>query len=112
MGVPTSEVGYTSATAGRGSHEVRKGHLVLLDENRYRRRLYYIYTWGESFEKEGMCKSTDICRWDDTIAIGTEFLWNRTGGLEVLENVLFDIVLNKLKNLNRYSANVENMARF
>jgi hypothetical protein len=28
MGVPISEVGYTSATAGRGDHEVNKGHVV------------------------------------------------------------------------------------
>jgi hypothetical protein len=28
MGVPTSEVGYTSATTGRGVHEVHKGHVV------------------------------------------------------------------------------------
>jgi purine-cytosine permease-like protein len=27
MGVPTSEVGYTSATVGRGDHEVHKGHV-------------------------------------------------------------------------------------
>jgi hypothetical protein len=31
MGVPTSEVGYTSATTGRGNHEVQDGHLVALD---------------------------------------------------------------------------------
>jgi hypothetical protein len=31
MGVPTSEVGYTSATAGRGDHEVHKGHVVVLE---------------------------------------------------------------------------------
>jgi hypothetical protein len=31
MGVPTSEVGYTSATTGRGDHEVHKGHVVVLD---------------------------------------------------------------------------------
>jgi hypothetical protein len=30
MGVPTSEVGYTSATTGRGDHEVRKRHVVAL----------------------------------------------------------------------------------
>jgi uncharacterized cupin superfamily protein len=30
MGVPTSEVGYTSATAGRGDREVHKGHVVVL----------------------------------------------------------------------------------
>jgi hypothetical protein len=28
MGVPTTEVGYTSATTGRGVHEVHKGHVV------------------------------------------------------------------------------------
>jgi hypothetical protein len=28
MGVPTSVVGYTSATAGRGDHQVHKGHVV------------------------------------------------------------------------------------
>jgi hypothetical protein len=32
MGVPTSEVGYTSATTGRGDHEVHKGHVVALGE--------------------------------------------------------------------------------
>jgi hypothetical protein len=30
MGVPASEVGYTSATTGRGDHEVHKGHVVVL----------------------------------------------------------------------------------
>jgi hypothetical protein len=30
MGVPTSEVGYTSVTTGRGDHEVHKGHVVVL----------------------------------------------------------------------------------
>jgi hypothetical protein len=30
MGVPTSEVGYTSATTGRGDHEVHKGHVVAM----------------------------------------------------------------------------------
>jgi hypothetical protein len=30
MGVPTSEVGYTSATTWRGDHEVHKGHVVAL----------------------------------------------------------------------------------
>jgi hypothetical protein len=32
MGVPTSEVGYTSATTGRGDHKVHKGHVVALRE--------------------------------------------------------------------------------
>jgi hypothetical protein len=35
MGVPTSEVGYTSATARREDHEVLKGHVVALDKKKY-----------------------------------------------------------------------------
>jgi hypothetical protein len=31
MGVPTTEVSYTSATTGRGDHEVHKGHVVALE---------------------------------------------------------------------------------
>jgi hypothetical protein len=34
MGVPTSEVGYTSAITGRGDHEVHKGHVVALGEKK------------------------------------------------------------------------------
>jgi hypothetical protein len=30
MGVPTTEVSYTSAAAGSGDHEVHKGHVVAL----------------------------------------------------------------------------------
>jgi hypothetical protein len=33
MGVPTLEVGYISATTGRGDHEVHKGHVVALEKN-------------------------------------------------------------------------------
>jgi hypothetical protein len=32
MGFPTLEVGYTSATTGRGDHEVHKGHVVALEK--------------------------------------------------------------------------------
>jgi hypothetical protein len=32
MGLPTLEVGYTSATTGRGDHEVHKGHVVALEK--------------------------------------------------------------------------------
>jgi hypothetical protein len=32
MGVPFSEVGYTSATIERGDHEVHKGHVVSLEK--------------------------------------------------------------------------------
>jgi hypothetical protein len=33
MGVPTSEVGYTSATTRRGDHKVHKGHVLALGNN-------------------------------------------------------------------------------
>jgi hypothetical protein len=33
MGVPTLEVGYTSATTGGGDHEVHKGYVVALEKN-------------------------------------------------------------------------------
>jgi hypothetical protein len=36
MGVPTLEVGYTSATTGRGDHEVHKGHVVALGKKIWR----------------------------------------------------------------------------
>jgi hypothetical protein len=35
MGVPTSEVGYISATTGAGDHEVHKGHVVAMEERKY-----------------------------------------------------------------------------
>jgi hypothetical protein len=34
MDVPTSEVSYTSAITGRGDHEVHKGHVVALAQNK------------------------------------------------------------------------------
>jgi hypothetical protein len=39
MGIPISEVGYTSATTVRGDHEVHKGHVVGLEKKIY----IYIY---------------------------------------------------------------------
>jgi hypothetical protein len=38
MGVPISEVGYTSATTGRGQHQVHKGYLVALERDRKKQR--------------------------------------------------------------------------
>jgi hypothetical protein len=37
MCILTSEVSYTSATTGRGDHEVYKGHLVVLGKERRER---------------------------------------------------------------------------
>jgi hypothetical protein len=42
MGVPTSEVGYTSATTGRGNHEVHKGHVVALEKKKTDMPVYSI----------------------------------------------------------------------
>jgi hypothetical protein len=39
MGVPTSEVEYTSATTGRGDHEIHKGHMVAMGEKRKKKLL-------------------------------------------------------------------------
>jgi hypothetical protein len=39
MGVPTEEIGYTSATTGRGDHEVNKGHVVVL-EGKKKKKLF------------------------------------------------------------------------
>jgi hypothetical protein len=38
MGVPPSEVGYTSATTGRGDHEVHKGHVVALGRRKKKKK--------------------------------------------------------------------------
>jgi hypothetical protein len=38
MGVPTSEVGYASATTERGDHEVHKGHVVTLAQKHWSSR--------------------------------------------------------------------------
>jgi len=35
MGVPTSDVGYTSAMPRREDHDVHKGHVVALDQKKY-----------------------------------------------------------------------------
>jgi hypothetical protein len=44
MGVPTSEVGYTSTTTGKGDHEVHKGHVVALGEKYLKQMLYWLLT--------------------------------------------------------------------
>jgi hypothetical protein len=46
MGVPALEVGYTSATTGRGDHEVRKGHVVALGEKLLLFLLLFITAFG------------------------------------------------------------------
>jgi hypothetical protein len=48
MGVPTSEVGYTSATAGMGDHEVYKGHVVAVVKNIYSE---YLLTMGNKHSR-------------------------------------------------------------
>jgi len=45
MGVPTSEVGYTSAMPRREDHEVRKGHVGALDKKKDRICLHIWCFW-------------------------------------------------------------------
>jgi hypothetical protein len=44
MGVSTSEVGYTSATTGREDHQVHKGHVVVLEEEKKRKMVVHHIT--------------------------------------------------------------------
>jgi hypothetical protein len=58
MGVPTSEVGYTSATTGRGDHEVHKGHVVGLAQ-KYLKACFKELNKG--FEKEAAYPAANLC---------------------------------------------------
>jgi hypothetical protein len=42
MGVPASEVGYTSAPTRRGDHEVHDGHVVALENNKQQQYIYNV----------------------------------------------------------------------
>jgi hypothetical protein len=72
MGVPTSEVGYTSATAGRGDHEVHKGHVVTLAQkypniaNVFRRvfQLRYSPSWTVRSKSNLQSPATDIFQYN------------------------------------------------
>jgi hypothetical protein len=46
MGVPTSAVGYISVAAGRGDHEVHKGHVVALA-----RKKFNTGTWAQETDR-------------------------------------------------------------
>jgi hypothetical protein len=48
MGVPTSDVGYTSATTGRGDHEVHKGHVVSFGGGGGRKNLQCVQNYRTS----------------------------------------------------------------
>jgi hypothetical protein len=49
MGVRTSEVGHTSATAGRGDHEVHKGYVVVLEKKEKEKTSEIRHTWIVKF---------------------------------------------------------------
>jgi hypothetical protein len=49
MDVPASEVGYTSATTGRGDHEVRKGHVVALAQKKIFSQTILANVWTEPY---------------------------------------------------------------
>jgi hypothetical protein len=46
MGVPATEVGYTSSTTERGDHELHKGHVEALGT---KKRKNFPYVQGEKF---------------------------------------------------------------
>jgi hypothetical protein len=50
MGVPTSEVGYSSATTGRGNHAVHDGHVVALDKKNI------VTSWWWTTSKPETCR--------------------------------------------------------
>jgi hypothetical protein len=53
MGVPISDVGYTSTTTGRGDHEVHKGHVVALGVGgKYRTDVTTLYQSAYSYFNE------------------------------------------------------------
>jgi hypothetical protein len=51
MGIPTSEVSYTSATAGRGDHVVHKGHVVGALENNKQHKYQLMAVQTERFNE-------------------------------------------------------------
>jgi hypothetical protein len=56
MDVPTSEVGYTSATTGRGDRKVQKGHVVVLAKKKVLLRVVY----EESLSSENVSGFADL----------------------------------------------------
>jgi hypothetical protein len=69
MGVPAPKVGYTSATTGRGEHEVHDGHVVALDLKSYTYLLTYSTEQSPSWEANRFAASQEIPRilWDPKI---------------------------------------------
>jgi hypothetical protein len=61
MGIPTSEVGYTSATTGMGDHEVHKGHVVALKKN-----IPKIQKWLQPLDTEHVISQSvkAPCKWN------------------------------------------------
>jgi hypothetical protein len=49
MGVPTSDVGYTSATTRRGDYEVHKGHVMALGGEKLKKNKKNIKTVSPTF---------------------------------------------------------------
>jgi hypothetical protein len=56
MGIPTSEVGYTSATTGREDHEVHKGHVVALEGG----KIFTVYVYVSPFNDLCLVKNCEI----------------------------------------------------
>jgi hypothetical protein len=95
MGVPTTDVGYTWATTGRGDHEIHKGHLVALGRTKKtlpspKKEIFYSFLMG--FEDDNIfellfifwgvtvvCYVIAMCR-DSSVGIATRY---EQDGLEI-----------------------------
>jgi hypothetical protein len=72
MGVPNSEVGYTSATTRRGDREVHKRHVVALGKNSV--VTYQVARWKKQL-------SADQALFNFVFVAGRySYEWNRHGG--------------------------------
>ena len=59
MGVPASEVGYTSALPRREDHEVHKRHVVALEKKIY---IFFLQQCGRVLLADGIQRSVEVLR--------------------------------------------------
>jgi hypothetical protein len=60
MGIPTSEVGYTSVTTGREDHEVLKGYVVALEKKNVPKIRDFVRYMTDLSETQ--CKYMELCK--------------------------------------------------
>jgi hypothetical protein len=62
MGVPASEVSHTSATTGRGDHEVHKGNVVALAKKILLGNIIYIVIGNKGFNEISVLRNSNLYR--------------------------------------------------